>query len=78
MKSELFVAGISGPSANDDRISLLIYQEVRKILEELQKTFRTSSPLVTEDFNAVLHPNDSCSEHITKKPNLEMMEDFHQ
>ncbi len=78
---KLIIAGIYGPSANDDRESHAFYQEVRQTIEELQNTFHTSNLFLTGDFNAVLHPMDSSNEHVTKKRTtellLEMMEDFH-
>jgi hypothetical protein len=79
--SKLVIAGIYGPSANDDRESHAFYQEVRQTIEELQNTLRTSNLFLTGDFNAVLHPTDSSSGHATKKRTtellFEMMEDFY-
>ncbi len=40
-KSKLIVAGIYGPSANDDAEALRFYQEVNDTLAELQNTFQT-------------------------------------
>jgi hypothetical protein len=79
--TKLVVAGIYGPSANDDWESQAFYQEVKQTIEELQNTFHISDLLLAGDFNAVLHPMDSSSEHITKKRTTELlhtiMEDFH-
>jgi exonuclease III len=66
-RTKLIVAGIYGPSANDDTESLHFYQEVRDAIVELQNTFQTSNLLLAGDFNAVLSPEDSSSEHITKR-----------
>jgi hypothetical protein len=80
-KSKLIVAGIYGPSANNDRESSDFYEEVRQSLEELSNTFGTSNMMLAGDFNAVLHHTDSSSEHHTKKntSNLlnKMIEDLH-
>jgi hypothetical protein len=42
-KSKLIVAGIYGPSANNDRESSDFYEEVRQSLEELCNTFGTNN-----------------------------------
>jgi exonuclease III len=80
-KSKLIVAGIYGPSANNDRESSDFYEEVRQSLEELCNTFGTNNMMLAGDFNAVLNPMDSSSEHHTKKntSNLlnKMIEDLH-
>jgi exonuclease III len=80
-KSKLIVAGIYGPSANNDRESSDFYKEVRHSLEELCNTFGTNNMMLAGDFNAVLNPTDSSSEHLTKKntSNLlnKMIEDLH-
>jgi exonuclease III len=75
-RSKLIVAGIYGPSANDDTESLHFYQEVRDAIIELQNTFQTSNLLLAGDFNAVLSPEDSSSEHITKKRTTSFLEEF--
>jgi hypothetical protein len=75
------VAGIYGPSANDDNASCLFYQEVLDTLVELQNTFQTRSLIMAGDFNAVLAPEDSSSEHVTKRRTTELLkqllEDYH-
>ncbi len=80
-KSKLIVAGIYGPSANNDRESSDFYEEVKQSIEELSNTFGTNNLMLAGDFNAVLNPTDSSSEHHTKKntSNLlnKMIEDFH-
>jgi exonuclease III len=80
-KSKLIVAGIYGPSANDDNASLLFYREVLETLGELQNTFQTRSIILAGDFNAVLTPEDSSSEHVTKQRTTgllrQMLEDYH-
>jgi exonuclease III len=80
-KSKLIVAGIYGPSANNDRESSDFYEEVRQSLEELSNTFSTNNMMLAGDFNAVLNQMDSSSEHHTKKntSNLlnKMIEDLH-
>jgi hypothetical protein len=80
-KSKLIVAGIYGPSANNDRESSDFYEEVRQSLEELCNTFGTNNMILAGDFNAVLLPTDSSSKHHTKKntSNLlnKMIEDLH-
>jgi hypothetical protein len=73
---KLIVVGIYGPSANDDTESLHFYQEVREVLAELQNTFQTRNLLMAGDFNAVLSPADSSSEHITKKRTTAFLEEF--
>jgi hypothetical protein len=79
--SKLIVAGIYGPSANNDRESIEFYNEVRQTLDELSNTFGTNNFLLAGDFNAVLNPTDSSSEHHTKKntTNLlnNMIEELH-
>jgi hypothetical protein len=72
-KSKLIVAGIYGPSANDDAESLRFYQEVKEALAELQNTFQTRKIIMAGDFNAVLSPEDSSSEHVTKKRTTELL-----
>jgi exonuclease III len=80
-KSKLIVAGIYGPSANNDRESTDFYNEVRQTIDELSNTFGTSNLLLAGDFNVVLNPTDSSSEHHTKKntTNLlnNMIEELH-
>jgi exonuclease III len=80
-KSKLIVAGIYGPSANNDRESSDFYEEVRQSLEEISNTFGTNNMMLAGDFNAVLHHTDSSSEDHTKKntSNLlnKMVEDLH-
>jgi exonuclease III len=75
-RSKLIVAGIYGPSANDDTESLRFYQEVRDAIIELQNTFQTSNLLLAGDFNAVLGPEDSSSEHIIKKRTTSFLEEL--
>ena len=75
-RSKIIVAGIYGPSANDDTESLHFYQEVRDAIIELQNTFQTRNLLLAGDFNAVLSPEDSTSEHITKKRTTAFLEEF--
>jgi hypothetical protein len=75
-RSKLIVAGIYGPSANDDTESLRFYQEVRDAIIELQNTFQTNNLLLAGDFNAVLAPEDSTSEHITKKRTTSFLEEL--
>jgi exonuclease III len=72
-KSKLIVAGIYGPSANDDAESFRFYQEVNEALAELQNTFQTRKLIMAGDFNAVLSPEDSSSEHVTKKRTTELL-----
>jgi hypothetical protein len=80
-KDKLIVAGIYGPSANNDRESTEFYNEIRQTLEELSNTFGTNNILLAGDFNAVLNPTDSSSEHHTKKNTTaflnKMIEDLH-
>jgi exonuclease III len=80
-KSKLIVAGIYAPSANNDRESTEFYNEVRQTIDELSNTFGTSNLILAGDFNAVLNPTDSSSEHHTKKntTNLlnNMIEELH-
>jgi hypothetical protein len=75
------VAGIYGPSANDDNASFLFYQEVLDTIGELQNTFQTRSLIMAGDFNAVLTPEDSSSEHVTKRRTTgilkKILEDYH-
>jgi hypothetical protein len=75
-RTKLIVVGIYGPSANDDTESLHFYREVRESIAELQNTFQTSNLLIAGDFNAVLSPEDSSSEHITKKRTTAFLEEF--
>jgi DNA replication initiation complex subunit (GINS family) len=75
-RMKLIVVGIYGPSANDDTESLHFYQELRAVIAELQNTFQTSNLLMAGDFNAVLSPEDSSSEHITKKRTTALLEEF--
>jgi exonuclease III len=79
--SKLIIAGIYGPSANDDRESYNFCQELRQTTEELQNTFHTNNLLLAGDFNVVIHPNDSSSKHIIKRRTrqllLEIIDDFH-
>jgi exonuclease III len=75
-RTKLIVVGIYGPSANDDTESLHFYQEVRDSIVELQNTFQTSNLLIAGDLNAVLSPEDSSSEHITKKRTTAFLEEF--
>jgi exonuclease III len=80
-KTKLIVGGIYGPSANNDRESSEFYNEVKQVLDELTNTFNTNNILLAGDFNAVLNPTDSSSEHHTKKNTTtllnKMMEDLH-
>jgi hypothetical protein len=80
-KSKIIVAGIYGPSANDDNASFLFYQEVLDTIGELQNTFQTRSLIMAGDFNAVLTPEDSSSEHVTKRRTTgilkKILEDYH-
>jgi hypothetical protein len=75
-RTKLIVVGIYGPSANDDTESLRFYQEVRDSIVELQNTFQTSNLLLAGDFNAVLAPEDSSSEHVTKKRTTAFLEEL--
>ncbi len=43
------------------------YQEVKETIEELQNTSQTRNLLLAGDFNAVRAPEDSSSEHVTKR-----------
>jgi exonuclease III len=75
-KSRLIVAGIYGPSANDNAESLRFYQEVLNTLAELQNTFQTRKMVTAGDFNAVLSPEDSSSEHVTKWRTTELLKEL--
>jgi hypothetical protein len=75
-RTKLIVAGIYGPSANDDTESLNFYQEVRNTIAELQNTFQTGNLLLAGDFIAVLSPEDSSSEHVTKKGTTSFLREF--
>jgi hypothetical protein len=75
-RMKIIVVGIYGPSANDDTESFQFYQEVRTSIVELQNTFQTSNLLIAGDFNAVLSPEDSSSEHITKKRTTALLEEL--
>ncbi len=75
-RTKLIVVGIYGPSANDDTESLHFYQEVRNTIIELQNTFQTRNLLLAGDFNAVLSPEDSSSEHVTKKRTTSFLEEL--
>jgi exonuclease III len=75
-RTKIIVVGIYGPSANDNNESLQFYQEVRASIVELQNTFQTSNLLIAGDFNAVLSPEDSSSEHITKKRTTAFLEEL--
>jgi hypothetical protein len=81
MKSKIIVSGIYGLSANNDRESTEFYNEVRQTLDELSNTFGTNNFLLAGDFNTVLNPTDSSSEHHIKKntTNLlnNMIEELH-
>jgi exonuclease III len=75
-RTKLIVTSIYGPSANDDTESLHFYQEVRDAIAELQNMFQTRNLLLAGDFNAVLSPEDSSSEHVTKKQTTSFLEEF--
>jgi hypothetical protein len=75
-KAKLIVAGIYGPSANDDTESHRFYEEVRATINELQNTFQTRNLILAGDFNAVLSSEDSSSEHITKKRTTDLLREF--
>jgi len=75
-QSKIIVAGIYGPSENNDILSHQFYQEVKETLNELQNTFQTNNLLMAGDFNAVLCARDSSSEHVTKRRTTELIQDI--
>jgi hypothetical protein len=80
-KSKIIVAGIYGPSTNDDTESHQFYQVVKETIDKLQNTFQTRNLIQAGDFNTVLSSEGSSSKHITKRRTtdllIEIMADFH-